>query len=307
MNPLADSATAAVQPPATPAAAVPPEEEKATLPHRPRIIVLGNEKGGSGKSTAAMHLIVGLLRAGKRVGSIDIDSRQATLTRYLENRAVLAEKKGVDLPLPTHRLIPRAKPNEPNGPADEAERFTAALDFLSRTSDLIVIDTPGSDDALSRLAHSCADTLITPMNDSFVDFDLLAKVDPDTHKILRPSLYSEMVWEQKKRRAMRDGGSIDWIVMRNRLGSTEAKNKRAVGEVLEALARRIGFRIAPGFGDRVIFRELFLSGLTLLDLRQPGVERNLSMSHIAARQEVRALLASVGMDGSPVEPDAGTD
>ena len=306
MNPLADSATAAAPPPAAaPTSSAPTEGDKATLPHRPRIIVLGNEKGGSGKSTAAMHLIVGLLRAGKKVGSIDIDSRQATLTRYLENRAVLAEKKGVDLPLPTHRLIPRAKAGDPNAASDEAERFTSALDFLSRNCEVIVIDTPGSDDALSRLAHSCADTLITPMNDSFVDFDLLAKVDPDTHKILRPSLYSEMVWEQKKRRAMRDSGSIDWIVMRNRLGSTEAKNKRAVGEVLEALARRIGFRIAPGFGDRVIFRELFLSGLTLLDLRQPGVERNLSMSHIAARQEVRALLAAVGMEGSPAE--AGTE
>ena len=266
--------------------------------------MLGNEKGGSGKSTAAMHLVIGLLRAGKTVGSIDIDSRQATLTRYLENRAILAEKKGVDLPLPTHRLIPRAKASDPNAQADEAERFTSALDGLSRTCDVVVIDTPGSDDQLSRLAHSCADTLITPMNDSFVDFDLLAKVDPDTHKILRPSLYSEMVWEQKKRRAMRDGGSIDWIVMRNRLASTEAKNKRAVAGVLEALARRIGFRLAPGFGDRVIFRELFLSGLTLLDLRQPGVERNLSMSHITARQEVRALLAAVGLDGTPA--DAGT-
>jgi chromosome partitioning protein len=308
MNPLADSAAAAVPPPGAPApeAVTPVEADNATAPHRPRIIVLGNEKGGSGKSTAAMHLVIGLLRAGKKVGSIDIDSRQATLTRYLENRAVLAEKKGIDLPLPTHRLIPRAKAGDPNAAADEAERFTAALDFLSRSCDVIVIDTPGSDDALSRLAHSCADTLITPMNDSFVDFDLLAKVDPDTHKILRPSLYSEMVWEQKKRRAMRDGGSIDWIVMRNRLGSTEAKNKRAVGEVLDALARRIGFRVAPGFGDRVIFRELFLSGLTLLDLRQPGVERNLSMSHIAARQEVRGLLACVGMEGPPTA-EAGTE
>ncbi len=306
MNPLTDSASVAPTQ-AAPASVSSPASQPvpaAKPAARPRVIVLGNEKGGSGKSTAAMHLIVGLLRAGKTVGSIDIDSRQATLTRYLENRAILAEKKGVDLPLPTHRLIPRAKVSDPNAAADEAERFTEALDALSRNCDVVVIDTPGSDDALSRLAHSCADTLITPMNDSFVDFDLLAKVDPDTHKILRPSLYSEMVWEQKKRRAMRDGGSIDWIVMRNRLASTEAKNKRAVAGVLEALARRIGFRLAPGFGDRVIFRELFLSGLTLLDLRQPGVERNLSMSHITARQEVRALLAAVGMEGPPV--DAGT-
>jgi chromosome partitioning protein len=161
-----------------------------------------------------------------------------------------------------------------------------------------VIDTPGADDALSRLAHSYADTVITPMNDSFVDFDLLAKVDPETYRILRPSFYSEMVWEQKKRRAMRDGGSIDWIVMRNRLASTEAKNKRAVGQVLDQLAKRIGFRVAPGFGDRVIFRELFLQGLTLLDLREPGLGRALNMSHVAARQEVRDLLGAVGIEAA---------
>jgi chromosome partitioning protein len=161
MNPFADSATAAAPPPAAPTNAAPTGGEKATLPHRPRIIVLGNEKGGSGKSTAAMHLIVGLLRAGKQVGSIDIDSRQATLTRYLENRAVLAEKKGVDLPLPTHRLIPRAMAGDPNAAADEAERFTAALDFLSRSCEVIVIDTPGSDDALSRMARRffCSHTI----------------------------------------------------------------------------------------------------------------------------------------------------
>ncbi len=311
MNPYSDSAGSAAPAPSptrpAPEPAADPAPAPDVAPQQARVIILGNEKGGSGKSTAAMHLIVGLLRAGKTVGSIDIDSRQATLTRYLENRAILAEKKGIDLPLPTHRLVPRSKlePGSASAQADEAERFTAALDGLSRTCDVVVVDTPGSDDPLSRLAHSFADTLVTPMNDSFIDFDLLAKVDPDTHRILRPSLYSEMVWEQKKRRAMRDGGSIDWIVMRNRLASTEAKNKRAVGQVLEALARRIGFRIAPGFGDRVIFRELFLSGLTLLDLRQPGIERTLNMSHIAARQEVRDLLTAVGMDGSPVAAGTG--
>lgn len=289
-QPVAAAAAASLQPEAA--------------PKRARIIVLGNEKGGSGKSTAAVHLIVGLLRAGKTVGSVDIDSRQATLTRYLENRAITAEAKGVNLPLPSHRLVPRAKAAPPEGPADDAARFNAAMAELASTHDVVVIDTPGADDALSRLAHSYADTVITPMNDSFVDFDLLAKVDPETYRILRPSFYSEMVWEQKKRRAMRDGGSIDWIVMRNRLASTEAKNKRAVGQVLDQLAKRIGFRVAPGFGDRVIFRELFLQGLTLLDLREPGLGRALNMSHVAARQEVRDLLGAVGIEAAPPAPPA---
>lgn len=268
----------------------------------PRIIVLGNEKGGSGKSTAALHLVVGLLQAGRKVGCIDVDARQATLTRYIENRRAFAAAKGVELPMPDVRTVKISTSRGESGDVDERQRFTEAFSELSAANDVVVIDTPGSDSHLSRFAHSFADTLVTPMNDSFIDLDLLAKVDAETLRIARPSLYSEMVWETKKRRAMRDGGSIDWIVMRNRLGATDARNKRAVADVLDRLAKRIGFRLAPGFGDRVIFRELFLSGLTMLDLRAKGVGPALSMSHLAARQEVRGLLSAVGMDKAPVAP-----
>lgn len=254
-----------------------------------RVIVFGNEKGGSGKSTLAMHVIVGLLRSGRRVGSIDVDSRQATLTRYLENRAMLAETRSLPLPLPAHRLVVRSE----HMPEEDAERFNQALDSLARNCDAVVVDTPGSDAPLSRLAHSYADTLVTPMNDSFVDLDLLAKVDPETFKVICPSAYAEMVWEQRKVRMQRDGKSMDWVVVRNRLSAMETRNKRNMEAVLAALAKRIGFRTAPGFGDRVIFREMFLSGLTLLDLRDAGTK--LTMSHLAARQEVRDLLAALNV------------
>ena len=143
--------------------------------------------------------------------------------------------------------------------AEETTRFAAALTGLA-DCDIVVIDCPGSDTFLSRLGHGHADTLVTPINDSFVDFAMLAMVDPDNHAVVHPSIYSEMVWEARKRRFARDRGRIDWIVMRNRLGATEARNKRDVGATLEVLARRIGFRTVKGFGERVIFRELYLQG-----------------------------------------------
>ncbi|HSE77507.1 MAG TPA: division plane positioning ATPase MipZ [Alphaproteobacteria bacterium] len=270
---------------------------------RARVVVLGNEKGGSGKSTAAMHLIVGLLRQGLKVGSIDVDARQATLSRYVDNRHARVAAKGVDLPTPEHRTVKRSELSGTAAQDDERARFIEAFAPLSAANDVVVIDTPGSDNFLSRFAHSFADTLITPMNDSFIDLDLLAKVDADTLKIERVSLYSEMVWEQRKRRAMRDGGSIDWIVMRNRLASHDARNKRNVADVLQRLSKRIGFRLAPGFGDRVIFRELFLGGLTLLDLKQVGGP-SLTMSQLAARQEVRDLIAAVGITAVLQAPPA---
>jgi len=265
-----------------------------------RIIVIGNEKGGSGKSTTAMHLIVSLLRLGFAVGSMDVDARQRTLTRYIENRWAFACDKGLDLPLSEHRLVPYSILDDPRAAADdETGRFTAALDEILPESDIVIIDSPGSDHPLSRFAHSHADVLITPLNDSFIDLDMLATVDADTLEVRRPSLYAEMVWEQKKQRAMRDGAGIDWIVMRNRLSSLDARNKRDVMAVLEALSKRIGFRLASGFGERVIFRELFLKGLTLLDLREPGTGVELTMSHIAARNEVRALLEALRLPAMP--------
>jgi chromosome partitioning protein len=266
----------------------------AEAPKKAYIIVLGNEKGGSGKTTTCMHLIVSLLRLGFTVGSIDIDSRQRSLSRYLENRRQTMLKEGVSLPQPQHIVIQRSPFNiVQEAEEDERERFTKALSRVVAANDFVVVDSPGSDTFLARVAHAYADTVITPINDSFVDLDVLATVDGQTMKIIKPSIYSEMVWEQKLQRAKRDGGSIEWIVMRNRLSNIDAKNKRFMTQVTTDLSRRIGFRVAPGFSERVIFREMFLQGLTVLDIMEAGGATSLSLSHVAARQEVRDLLKTL--------------
>ncbi len=258
------------------------------------VIVLGNEKGGSGKTTTCMHLIVALLRLGFSVGTIDIDSRQRSLSRYLENRRQTILKENVALPQPQHVVVQRSPFNiVQEAEEDDRERFTKTLMRLVEANDFIVVDSPGSDTYLSRVAHAHADTIITPINDSFVDLDVLANVDGQTMKIIKPSIYSEMVWEQKLMRAKRDGGSIEWIVMRNRLSNIDAKNKRFMTQATGELARRIGFRVAPGFSERVIFREMFLQGLTVLDIMEMNGGVGLSLSHVAARQEVRDLLKTL--------------
>jgi chromosome partitioning protein len=261
--------------------------------HDAHIIVVGNEKGGSGKTTTAMHLIVALLHAGLRVASIDVDSRQASLTRFFANRRAYARKQDVKLPMSEHSTIGADARGRALAIEQANDRFRECLGACVAAFDFVVIDTPGSDNALSRCAHSHADTLVTPLNDSFVDLDMLATIEAETLRILHPSQYAEMVWEQKKERARRDGGSIDWVIMRNRLSSLDSHNKQAMAQAVAVLAKRIGFRLAPGFTERVIFRELFLKGLTLLDLREPGSDIRLNISHVAGRQEVRGLIEAL--------------
>lgn len=254
---------------------------------RAHVIVLGNEKGGSGKSTTAMHLFTALVKQGKSVGAMDLDLRQQSFFRYTENRAAYATREGIDLALPEKRLLTPSKAQDREQARDEDEAaFGEALEGLQAHNDFILIDCPGSHSYFSQLAHASADTLVTPMNDSLIDFDLLARVDPNTSKVLGPSVYSEMVWKARQLRARAGLSAIDWIVTRNRMSNLQARNKRKVGGLLEDLANRIGFRLAPGFSERVIFREMFLNGLTLLDLKGGAM----SLSHVAARQEVRELI-----------------
>lgn len=265
------------------------------MTERAHVIVVGNEKGGTGKSTVSMHLIVSLLGRGLSVGSIDIDARQGTLTRYIQNRKARKDAALLGLQAPDHVALPPS--------ADQVGDEQRLMDTVARHAamhDVVVIDTPGSDHYLSRLGHSFADTLITPLNDSLVDLDVLARVDPETLKIVRPSHYAEMVWETKKARAMRGEKTVvEWIVLRNRLAHLDARNKQNMEKLLADLSKRIGFRVVPGLGERVIYRSMFLEGLTLLDLRHkvPGFELN--MSNVAARQELRALVDAVGLTGLP--------
>ncbi|MEM6603421.1 MAG: division plane positioning ATPase MipZ [Pseudomonadota bacterium] len=276
-------------------------KEKEMLPgKKAHVIVIGNEKGGSGKTTTAMHINCSLLHLGFEVGIIDLDLRQRSFTRYMENRLSWMDRRDVKLLMPRYARVRKSEnPDLSNARAEDIAMTNAAIDRLS-DADFIVIDCPGADSPLSRAAHARADTVITPLNDSFVDFDLLAHVDPDTMEIVAPSVYSEMVWESRKNKARSNGGNIDWIVMRNRQSQVNARNKEKVGGVLNELSQRFGFRLAAGFTERVIYRELFLAGLTLLDLSERGTGMEMSMSHLSARQEVRNLLSSLQLPHVPV-------
>ena len=249
-----------------------------------RVIVIGNEKGGAGKSTVAVHLATALLHEGARVAVVDLDLRQQSTGHFFASRAAWDASRDAGLPQPGAVAAPR-----------DGEALCSAL---GRDADFVIVDTPGADTELSRAAHGFADLIVTPMNDSFVDFDMLGVIDPVTLEVLRPSLYAETVWEARKARAMRGERPIDWVVLRNRLASAEPRNRRRVDERLATLSRRIGFRPLAGLRDRVIYRELFPFGLTVSDLSRTVRPVQVSLTHVAARQELRLLLYDLDLAGA---------
>ncbi len=249
---------------------------------QPHFIVYANEKGGTGKSTTAVHTAIALAASGHRVGALDLDGRQRTMTRYLENRA--ATMRRLDKQLAEARFEVLEEHTDAG--------LAAAIERLSADCDVLVIDTPGRDDPIARAAILKADTLVTPMNDSFVDLDLIGQVHPENFKITKPSFYAELIWNSRTQRAKEVGKTVDWVVLRNRLQHIDSHNLRRVGAALDELARRVGFRVIPGLGERVVYRELFPKGLTLLDFGELG---EVGIGHVAARQELREMIAGLGV------------
>jgi chromosome partitioning protein len=256
------------------------------------VVVLGNEKGGSGKSTTALHIAVALLKAGQRVATIDLDCRQQSFTRYINNRRAWANRTGLDLEIPVHRCIKLGQTMQiAENEMTEFEQFEESVRAVEHSFDFIVIDTPGSDSYLMRLAHSMADTLVTPINDSFLDFDVLGTVDPETYSVTGESHYAEMVRDTRRKRRQIDGASTDWIVVRNRLSMLGSRNKQLVADGLNELSLRLGFRSVDGFAERVVYREFFPRGLTALDdLDEATLGTRPNLGHVTAREEVTSLL-----------------
>jgi chromosome partitioning protein len=251
---------------------------------QPHFIVFANEKGGTGKSTTAVHTAIALAASGHRVGALDLDQRQRTMTRYLENRDATMRRLDKQLAYAAYEVL-----------EDQTEAgLEAAIGRLGSEADVIVVDTPGRDDPIARAAILKADTLVTPMNDSFVDLDLIGQVHPENFQVTKPSFYAELIWNSRTQRAKETGKSVDWVVLRNRLQHITSHNLQRVGAALDELARRVGYRVIPGLGERVIYRELFPKGLTLLDLGELG---EVGLGHIAARQELREMIAGLAIPG----------
>jgi len=261
------------------------------------VILLGNQKGGSGKSTLAMHIAVALLQSGQRVTTIDLDYEQRTLTRYVENRRITASNEQSSLKIPEHICIDDLSHRGTKwSDADRINALSEVLHSYQAVSDFILIDTPGNGSPLTVFAHGLADTVITPVNDSFVDLDVIFSMGPTPDTILKPSKYAETIQRAFEARRAVSKRDPDWIVVRNRISPLSSRNEKGVVQALDTLAKRGAFRSVSGLVERVVYREFFPLGLTTFDsfaTSRVGIKPN--VSHVLARLEVRQLIATLGL------------
>lgn len=259
------------------------------------VIVVGNEKGGSGKSTTAFHLAVYLMYQGFSVASIDVDGRQQTLTQYVRNRRNWAQAHQLEVPHARHFHMPLSKSDSiRENQQVEFDLFRQAIMEIEGEADFLIVDTPGFDSHLTRLAHSLADTLITPLNDSIIDLDVMAHLDPETGDPREMSHYSRLVQRARTERLAIDGRTIDWVLVRNRISMLPSRSARLVQSAIDKIAVRLGCRVSDGIAERVIFRSLFPIGMTVFDaLDEEMLGGAPSMSHVSARQEYRALVEAL--------------
>lgn len=263
----------------------------ADIASRPRasghIIVVANEKGGVGKSTMAFHLCVGLAEKGYRVAAIDLDRRQQSLARALDNREGTARRLGIALPSPVFTALEN----------QSGAMLCQEIARIGWGCDFIIVDAPGHDSAVARRAIAMADTLATPVNSSFVDLDLLGRFDPVSMKLKAPGCFSMLVNELRAERARREMKPLDWVVLQSRTRHHGSHNQHRIDEALQYMSTSIGFRLGQGLSERVAYRELFLLGLTHLDLRRIP---DLARTQVHARGEILRLLDDLDLPEAPL-------
>jgi chromosome partitioning protein len=246
------------------------------------VIVFANEKGGVGKSTLAFHCAVALCDAGAKVAVLDLDLRQQSLSLCIENRNRTARCLKVDLPTPRQVAL-----HQQNG-----SQLSQEIARIGRDCDFVVIDLAGHDSPVARYAIALADKLVTPINSSTIDLDLLGKFDPVSGQLKKAGHFSQLVNALNEARLARGMGQADWIVAKNRVRSAEKKQQIRFENALQQLAANTGFRVSQGLNERVVYRELLPFGLTHLDLKRiPGLARKQGK----ARDEVLQLVADLNL------------
>jgi cellulose biosynthesis protein BcsQ len=248
-----------------------------------QVVTISGFKGGTGKTTVASLLGVAAVKDGLRVASLDLDRNTRNLSSFLTLR------RAAKLASPDHVMLmdlDESKKHKNAGP-----KHTGRLEPLVRMArldgyDLLIIDTSSGNLVDVYEAHLLADVILTPMNESPADMHGLFA--PAGSKAAPKINYREMI-ETVRFDRRRAGLPVQrWHVVMNRVAALPTKIGFTITDKVEELSREAGFEAIWRLRDRVAHRALALEGRTVFD--EPA-EGRLTMSELAGRSEVRALLS----------------
>ena len=206
------------------------------------VIVVGNEKGGAGKSTISIHLTVALLEGGLQGRLHRSRHAPADADAVLRKSPFLvAATRDWPIELPLHCAMRARRNATTSAPTRRwsSRMFADAIGAVEHEYEFVVIDTPASDSYLMRLAHSLADTLVSPLNDSYVDIDVFSRVQHDRTQRGAVSQYADLVMQARRKRRLVDNGVIDWVMVRNRIASIASNNARQIAVSIARLSHGI--------------------------------------------------------------------
>lgn len=225
--------------------------------HAP-IILFANEKGGVGKTTLVFNTAIDLCNRGYRVLAIDLDFRQRSLARAIENRMASNRCLGLDLPVPKVCVL-----QQPSGPM-----LVQELNRLGSDRDVILIDAPGHDSPVARRAMALAQTIVTPINPSFFDLDVLGHFDPVSLKFRKPGPFAQAILDIRAEQMRRNLLPARWIIAKNRIRGAERSHNKRIEPMLAQLSDQLGLTIAEGLTERVAYRSLLQYGFTISDIKR---------------------------------------
>jgi len=247
-----------------------------------QVITIGNNKPGAGKTTLAVHVILSLVSYGYRVCAIDIDPDQRSLSHYLENRKRYMNQRGITLPMPTaHATVNQRSLSTAISNDTHCHHFQDYIHRICQEYDFLVMDTQAFNSFLSRFAHSLANIIITPVNYSLSDIE---------------GEYWSLIERRNDTQNQIHSTPLRWFILRNRYLLVDTPGIRHIYKQFSRLAFSHELIWKDGLQERPLYHELFLRGLSLLDVGEENHGIEVTLPYIAARQELRQFLRTLCLE-----------
>lgn len=247
-----------------------------------KIIALGQEKGGVGKTTMSVWLADALRDKDQQtVRVMDLDSPQSALAKFYDRRRKANERLAADeRDMWVPHVVPYRPSKHPTAMGRNKENFEAVKRAVRAAKedycDYFILDCGGNAEEKTKLGLSFAHTILSPMPAEPMSLNTyLHGWDPeDPYAEVKPGSFTKIV--RSIRTARHSAGSeIDWIVALNKRPVDAEDRDRHIEELIRSTGRKQDFthQTIPGCCLRKIYSVGYRFGLTAFSAPDPEIYR----------------------------------